>query len=178
MQCPKTPGLFETVVLSATHCSTPLVCNIKNQIQKPYLAFQILKNDWLTYSEKAELNKRITLVSRDTLITQYNLWYCNMYDACWSHGWCLLIPCMMLVDHMDDACWSHEWHFMMLNDALRRFMTLYDTLWRFIMLYDASWRFMTLHDPCCNTFDDIMNDLMMFCCFGHSLTHSLTDGQR
>ena len=49
------------------------------------------------------INKRITLVSRDTLITQYNLWYCNMYDACWSHGWCLLIPCMMLVDHMDDA---------------------------------------------------------------------------
>ena len=31
-------------------------------------------------------NKLITLVSCDTLITQYNQWYCNMYDACWSHG--------------------------------------------------------------------------------------------
>ena len=49
-------------------------------------------------------------------------------------------------------------------------------LWRFMMLYVALWRFMMLWEPCCNTFDDIMNDLMMFCCFGHWLTDSLTNG--
>ena len=31
-----------------------------------------------------------------------------------------------------------------------------------------------LHDPCCNTFDDKMNDLMMFCCFDDSLTDGWT----
>ena len=127
--------------------------------------------------EASNQNKRITLVSRDTLITQYNLWYCNMYDACWSHGWCLLIPCMMLVDHMDDASSSIFKHLQASSSVfkgLRRFKMLYDALRWFMTLYDALWCFMTLHDPCCNTFDDIMNDLMMFCCFDHWLTDWLS----
>ena len=33
---------------------------------------------------------------------------------------------------------------------------------------------MMLHDPCCNTFDDIMNDLMMFVGFDHRVTHGRT----
>ena len=33
----------------------------------------------------------------------------SMDDACWFHGWCLLIPSMMLVDYMDDAFWSNGW---------------------------------------------------------------------
>ena len=44
-------------------------------------------------------------------------------------------------------------------------------------LHDAWWHLMTLNVPCCNTLDLIMNDLMMFWGFGHSLTNWLTHGR-
>ena len=83
--------------------------------------------------------------------------------------------------------------------------TLYDTLWCFVtlmMLYDTCTvavaaqkhssenrinkmkvykhdRFMieAATVPCCNTLDDVMNDLMIFWGFDHSLTHWLMDLQ-
>ena len=31
----------------------------------------------------------------------------DQMDACWFHGWCVLIPWIMHVDSMDDASWSN-----------------------------------------------------------------------
>ena len=67
-----------------------------------------------------EINKRITLVSRDTLITHYNLWYCNMYNACWRfHDAFITLSwrfhdaswCLMLSLHFHDAFMMLSWRF-------------------------------------------------------------------
>ena len=83
-------------------------------------------------------------------------------------SWCIHDAFMMLSWCFHDAFMTLSWHF------LEAFMRL---SWRFMMLYDTSWRFMTLHDPCCNTFDDVMIEILMFWGFDDWLTDSLTNGR-
>ena len=90
-----------------------------------------------------------------------------MYDACWSHGWCLLIPCMMLVDHMDDASSSIFKHLQVSSSVFK----LYDAL----MLYDALWHFM---DPFVTSIVFLTCSPLMNITYSEQASSSSIDGQK